>query len=329
MRRLTLILSDLYLPADAVRESFPTTLDLPALEWLLRFAQSRRIDDWRSWLARELGAAALADWPVAHVVAQAAGLPADGAWMATPVALEARLDHVRLRDRGLLHVPLDQQQALQAEFAGLFGNALSLHAAGRPSLLLSGGPQADVATRDPARLLDSDIGGALPGGSAAAGELRRLGAEIEMWLYSSPLNAAREKAGQKRIAALWLWGGGPARGAESPARGLRRFRLYGSDAYHGSLQHWIDGAALQPVPPGFADADDELPTFIELAPMSGRASETLPELERNWFAPARNALQSGSLGSLQLVANDRVFESSARSGWKFWRRRRGWLESLA
>jgi hypothetical protein len=86
---------------------------------------------------------------------------------------------------------------------------------------------------------------------------------------------------------------------------------------------------MQPVPPGFADADDELPTFIELAPMSGRASETLPELERNWFAPARNALQSGSLGSLQLVANDRVFESSARSGWKFWRRRRGWLESLA
>jgi hypothetical protein len=76
MRRLTLILSDLYLPADAVRESFPTALALPALEWLLRFAtRGPRIANWRSWLAREVGAGVVADWPVAHVDALAASVP--------------------------------------------------------------------------------------------------------------------------------------------------------------------------------------------------------------------------------------------------------------
>jgi len=41
MRRLTLILSDLYLPEETHRGiAVPSTRDLPNLEWLLRFADS-------------------------------------------------------------------------------------------------------------------------------------------------------------------------------------------------------------------------------------------------------------------------------------------------
>src|SRR5690349_6700369 len=204
MRRLTLILSDLYLPADAVRESFPTTIELPSLEWLLRFSRTpQRIGDWRSWLAREVGAGAIADWPVAQVSALSAIVPLEGVWMATPVAMDARLDHVRLRDRGLLRLPLEQQQALQIEFLQTFGSGMTLRAGGSPSLMLDGGPDVDIATQDPARWLDSDIGPALPALSDAAGPLRRLGAEIEMWLHSSRVNEAREKTGQRRISSLW------------------------------------------------------------------------------------------------------------------------------
>ena len=49
MRRLTLILSDLYLPDEAARGmAVPTTRHLPNLEWLLRFADSPEpIGDWR------------------------------------------------------------------------------------------------------------------------------------------------------------------------------------------------------------------------------------------------------------------------------------------
>jgi hypothetical protein len=63
--------------------------------------------------------------------------------------------------------------------------------------------------------------------------------------------------------------------------------------------------------------------------MSGAPTESLAELERNWFEPARHALSSGALDGLRIVANDRVFHIRRRAGWKFWRPRRNWLESLA
>lgn len=329
MRRLTLILSDLYLPADAARESFPTTMQLPALEWLLRFSKpALRIQGWRSWLAAELGASALAGWPEAHTLALADEVTVDGSWLATPVALEARLDHVRLRDRGLLRLPLEQKQALQQEFQEVFGGGLRLRAGRSPAFSLDGGPQVDIATQDPARWLDADIGRALPGASAAAGELRRLGTEIEMWLHSSPVNAARERAGQRRVSALWLWGGG--RSLPKPAReklnGLRS-HVHGSDNFVTALQNLLGHAIPQPA--NFTQLSMELPTFMELAPMSGPESESLLAIERDWFAPARDALSAGTLESFRVVANDRVFECSGRPGWRFWRRRRGWLESLA
>ena len=40
MRRLTLILSDLYLPAEAVRAAMPAVTRLPHLDALLRFSRS-------------------------------------------------------------------------------------------------------------------------------------------------------------------------------------------------------------------------------------------------------------------------------------------------
>lgn len=72
----------------------------------------------------------------------------------------------------------------------------------------------------------------------------------------------------------------------------------------------------------------DAPAYLEYAPMSGEDSESLARLEQNWFAPARAALSAGSLGTFQLLANDRLFRVDARTGWKFWRRQRSWLESL-
>src|SRR5687767_2682998 len=106
MQRLTLILSDLFLPEEAAAHS-PLTrpIPLPALDDLLRFAEvPRPIPEWRTWLAGELEQMPLARLPVAQGCAQGLLEPiaAATAWLATPVNLEARLDHVRLTDRGLL-----------------------------------------------------------------------------------------------------------------------------------------------------------------------------------------------------------------------------------
>jgi hypothetical protein len=62
--------------------------------------------------------------------------------------------------------------------------------------------------------------------------------------------------------------------------------------------------------------------------MSGSPSHSLSEIERHWFEPARFALLSGELAELRIVANDRMFTVRAPARFKFWRRRRNWLESL-
>jgi len=46
--------------------------------------------------------------------------------------------------------------------------------------------------------------------------LRRLGAEIEMWLHEHPVNAVRARRGEAPVTGLWLWGGGPSPGNEAP-----------------------------------------------------------------------------------------------------------------
>jgi hypothetical protein len=328
MRRLSLILSDLYLPEDAVRgRSFPDAIELPGFEWLLRFAaHARHIGDWRSWALAELGADHLAHLPVAHVcgLGRLDSAAASRAWLATPVHLEARLDHVRLSDRGLLRLEASERQTWIVEFARAFGPEYSLHEAGERSFLLSGAAATRVASVDPARLLDSDIGRALPTGPAA-GELRRLGTEIEMWLHAAPPNLARERARVRRVSALWLWGGGVADGAAAAAGPAREVKalVHGGDPFLSALRVPVMA------PRTFGSLDrDATRWIVELSPMAGPSTESLARLETDWFAPARAALSDGSLDVLDIVANDRWFKVPARPAWRIWRRKTPWLAQL-
>jgi hypothetical protein len=328
MRRLTLILSDLYLPEETASGEPPRTADLPCLEWLLSRANSlRRIDDWRRWLALQLHGPAASMLPLAHFEALSADIPARGLWLATPVMLEARLDHVRLADRGLLRLSAEQGFELCTEFGQTFGPELSLAAGNERRLLLSGGPDADIHTVDPARLLGSDIAAALPRGSSA-GELRRLGAEIEMWLPGTRTNAARMRSGQRPITALWLWAGGLATAVAPGSASRQASRLFGGDSFLAACANLACDAPARPLPPGLAALAMDAPAYVELSPISGDAGESLESLEANWFAPARAALAKGAIEQLSMVANDRVFDILPNAAWKFWRRGRHWLELL-
>lgn len=325
MRRLTLILSDLYLPEDSVKAGLPQTQALPSLQWLLRFAESRPIDDWHRWLRDEIGGrdrglsiAALATRPADSLTR------ADDLWLATPVHLEARLDHARLTDRGLLRLAGDERASWCEEFNRVFAPQYLLRDCGERAFQLAGLKSVITVTRDPARLLGAEIGPALPG--AEAPELRRLWAEIEMWLHGSALNAARDKARQRRISALWLWGNEPV-SSDGGADHAVSFFCQGSDPLIEALAlragHSTRAASLSQVDPASDHA------FAEFAPLTGGTDESLSVLEQNWFAPARAALEDRRLEYVQIVANDRVFRVRAGQGWKFWRRRRNWLESLA
>lgn len=325
MRRLTLILSDLYLPEEAVSVDVAQLQQLPALSELLRYAGvPRRIGDWRRWLLQLVNGGQPVDLPLATICAYGKIADLDrlnSAWLATPVALEARLDHVRLVDRGLLYLEASEREACCGEFNGVFGPQLELHDCGERAIVLTGLAQAPVRMSDPARLLGTEIGPAFPG--AQAPELRRLWTEIEMWLHRSSLNEARVRAGRRPVSALWLWGRDmDSREARPLARGIE---MFGRDPL-------ITGLAGDHPPPAeslaqiHARADH---VIAEFAPMSGADSESLPVLDRSWFGAARAMLASGALSELVLIANDRAFRVTARSHWRFWQPRRAWLENIA
>jgi len=329
MQRLTLILSDLYLPEGADSGAPPRALDLPALDWLLRFAEVRRIRDWRHWLAADLGIDDAAAQSIARTAARA--IPAFDAahpWLATPVRLEARLDHVRLVDRGLLQVDAAEAAAWCEDFGRTVGPKYSLHALTERAFLLAGMAAGAVNTVDPARVLDADIGASLPRGAEAT-ELRRLGAEIEMWLHAAPLNEAREKARLPRISTLWLWGGGedvarvPMPGSSHSRETHGTPRIFGSDPFLAGIS-----SALAPAPEGYAALGGGTHAIVELAAMSGPPQQSLHRLEAGWFNAVRSALGDGSLAICDILANDGWFRLRARPGWKIWKRRRSWLEQV-
>jgi len=336
MRRLTLILSDLYLPEearDAAAGANP--VELPNLAWLLRFARARSgIRDWRTWLAGECGHPDLAELPPAQIAARDVLKSdiADTAWFATPVQFELRTDHVRLRERGLLRLAADEAAPWCAEFARDFGTQYQLHAGGARGFFLTGLAQTRAPTVDPARVLGSDVKPAL-GAVSAGRELFRIATEVEMWLHRSPLNAARERAGRPRISSLWLWGGG-AREAEAPAGSARHMStagaaFYGEDLFATAMARGTGSAPPGPPPHSFQDLpDDREHIIVELTPMSGERGDSLTALESRWFAPVRAAVNGGALDSLDLVANDVHFQVAPRPAWRFWRRPRSWLEFL-
>jgi hypothetical protein len=316
MRRLTLILSDLYLPGEVgpkeARRELPVMRELPALEWLLRFSDSPEdIGDWRRWL--------LAHRPVD-------GRQLESKWLATPVALAARLDHVRLLDRGLLHLDESERADCREEFARVFGPQYLLHECGERAFSLSGIAAAAMPIADPARLIGTEIGPALPPREAT--ELRRLWAEIEMWLHGAAFNASRERAVKPRVSALWLWSANFPRSSAPRADPRVTAAYFGRDPLVEALAG-EGGNPAQDAPGLWTQVGSGAPqVVVEFAALTGAPHESLEMLDANWFAPLIAALKSGEIREIELLANDRRFRIGVRSHYRFWRRRRPWLARL-
>ena len=343
MPRLILVLRDLY-PArlsDAARAALPR---LPQLEqWLARGEIELARGDWRQWLLRESRDAALRAAPPASIAAAAvpcvpAGVPL---WFATPVHLVAGLDTVRVHPAGLLQLSAEEQRALERDFTQVFaGSGWSLHATGRREMLLAGGPElsaAAVRSHDPALWLGADPRAGLPAGGGA-NALRRLGAEMEMWLHEHPVNQARQARGSLIANALWVWGGG------APAIAIHRSAVpnatgaavaWANDLFVDGLAQ-VEGYTLEPLPerwpqstPTHGPWPAELLAVCELDPRGGESALHL--LERNWIAPALEHWRGGHGRSATLVAGACVVTLARRpfrSLWRIFRRTRPWWESL-
>ena len=337
MSELVIVITDLYLGAESGTAPVPRGT-LPGLEALGRFARAAPLPDgWRPWVAHWLDLARYGALPVASVAAAALGeAPGDALWLAEPLSLTEGVGRVHLERRGRLRLTPAEAMRLAQDFNALYaGSGLTLTVLPDGTLLLGAPAGAPVRTWDPARLPAESLAERLPSGPGAA-ELRRLGSELEMWLYTHPLNAERAARGAPPISQLWIWGGGA--GAAAPLAGAPlHAEVYGEEAYLAGLATL--GAGTLRAPPDalaavLAAAAGRMLCALESGEALRRVRQAdllgaLADLDQRWIAPAVAALGAGSLQRLWLLANDRAWCLRRHDLWRRWRRGRTALEALA
>jgi hypothetical protein len=318
------VIADLYLSEEACLDAE----GLAGLERVARFGEKASLTDgWRAWLARGAGRAELAAAAPAAVAALCTPASAAGfVWLATPVHLVTDLTSLHLQQRGLLRLPPTTLRVLAEDFARVFhGSGFKLEPLPSGGFLV-GAPAASAAdTLEPARLIGMDIGAALPASAA----LRRLGAELEIWLHEHPVNLGRIERGELPVSTLWVWGGGIA--AHLPAAALPTAlpldRSYGSDPYLDGLA-CASGARTRKLPERIADLLQaparrivivvDLAEHLEAHHALGAAA-ALAALDARWILPATRLVARGAVRTLRVVANNRCLSFMRRDRLRLWR----------
>jgi hypothetical protein len=295
---------------------------------------------WRNWLLATIGRTDLEEVAPACIAAAALESASDAAataaptltaatrWIATAVHVRAGLTHAHLDPRGLLRLAPAEQTALAADFTGHFGSAhYTLIPLPAGEFLLGTPGLAPCPTEEPARHAGGVLEQLMPSGPAAA-PLRRLLAEIEMWLHAQPLNEARRARGEAPVTALWPWGAtGRIVQPEQRAPSGRR-TAFGRDAWLEGLWR-LQGEVCRPVPhqleevlaAGASVAVLTLEVGGQLRDERDTVAAALSRLDERFISPALQTLRRGMLTGVTVVMNDvrvRVGRGSLR---RFWHRR--------
>lgn len=275
---------------------------LPALD---RFVRADRAEP--EWSLAPASAGAL--------TALAVGAdPGDGWWTRLdPVHLVAGNDTLRLAPPTLDD---DDAAALVAYLAHEL--ELTIHRADAAHWYARFEPYAETLHR-PDEVLGHSIDAHLPRDAAL---LRWLN-EAQMVLHQHPVNQRRADHGEPAINCVWPWGGGPL---EPPAAlpfaqvCTERPELTGAARFHG--------IAADGVPDAFAGLAATGATLVEIdalfeASRLGAVEawvEAVRTLERDWLAPALDALDAGDLETLTLYDGQGTYTLRRAMRWRVWRR---------
>lgn len=203
--------------APALQAALPG-LRLPHLQQLLaRLAPAERIDaDAHTW-----------SMPCEQAVARAIGLPGDAGripWAAlesqtwgTPCAWvrpchwQVGTDRILMGDPDALQLQEDESRAFMAAMLPYFEeDGIALRYQALPGAWLATGEVfRDLPTASLDRVVGRNINTWLPNAATPTGAtLRRLQNEMQMLLYTHPLNDAREQRGAPVVNSFWLTGAG-------------------------------------------------------------------------------------------------------------------------
>jgi len=335
------------LPAAADANSALHDQSSPALEKLLARAtlvervsgeDFQRTLPHERWIARRfdaIAANAADEAPLApYMLLADGGMPGDEPWACVePVHVRIAHDHLVLIDPSALELTDEDAARLLATARPLIEElGVRVEAPAPRRWYLSGAALGRLAGASPLRASGRSIEIWLPH-EAQSGQRSRiwmkLQNEVQMGWFEHPVNEAREARGLPAVNSIWLHAQGVARSVRSPfGRVLSDAPATRGLALAANVETTAVPASFKALPPlGSGETLVELDAFT--APFIAQDwiawQVALEQLERDWFAPALEALDSGRLGSLGLtLAGDTgsVTLTATRGDLrKFWRRR--------
>jgi hypothetical protein len=330
MKTVQLVIPDLLLPKQLATE-LGKGLSLPALERMLGRGQ----DEMHEHVSLEEILCGFFDIttaddvpigddaPIAPVSAAFDGLAA-GCWLrADPVNLTLQRDRMLLSG---LAVGEDEAAVLCASLNEYYaGQGLEFFAPHPQRWYVRLDTLPRIRTTPLSEVIGGEVRRVLPTGEDAA-RWHQLFNEIQMLLFSHPLNKARETRGEPMINSLWLWGaGGP------PGTLRKSFDRASSDDV---LVEMFSAAAALPFVPWQEQwvMEDEqrqllvwtgLRTALQRGDLAGWCT-ALQAFENGYARPLWQALRTGKLTELRLDITGadswRRVRLTPRDTWTFWRR---------
>ena len=238
--------------------------------------------------------------PLGALAAHAAGQDTTLAWgLLTLCHLAPQSDHVAMDEPEELDLtPQESGALMQAMRAYFLEDGLALHAHGPGQWLVCGEPLRDLPTASLERVRGQPVDAWMPQG-ARARHLRRLHNEMQMLLYSHPVNDVRAAHGRMPVNAFWISGTGslPSAPAPQPA----------ATALHTALNTALRKSALRD------DAWDWAQAWQALDATQGP----------RWLELARNATDWSITLCGATQAHRYTAQTSALRGWLA-RMRQGW-----
>lgn len=305
--------------------------DLPVLSSMLDDARPLpAATDWRGGVLAALGVPEPDTRNATLLAARALApmQPGDGLCLAMPVHVVAGMSRMFLAGAERFMLDAVSREQLRQAFNGEFGSPdVQLHAVGSQWLL-----QAPFAAAANDGSPESLLGTALarePALSAAGRLLRRLGAEVEMWLAGLPFNAERERRGLSPINSIWFWSGATPAAMPAPAclpGGL--FTNIEPDAWTAGLAAHCD-LPLRQVRNWEQVRDTPGAVLILQPALPGNALLHLPDWESQWFEPARRDLATRRLPALRLQVGGSAWQLPARRMTRWLRRKRPWWQRVS
>jgi len=314
-------------PSGRLNETACHNVRVPALETLLGRGRlvSCPAEGMEAALCQAFGILRQQDWPLAPITLEAEGQHAENAyWLrADPVHLSVMRDRIVLADSCALNLSQNEAEALTASIGQHFGDSLQPLPLSPQRWYVKRLQPPHLTTTVLSMATGCDIDPIQPQGKDAQ-QFRTLLNELQMLLFTHPVNQARESRGALPVNSLWLWGGGI-----KPVSPHAAGTLYASHHTAHALATYCS-VRVRPPPSSWAEPPHENPDWIVLDELASAGQcgdaygwrEALNSLEANWFAPLLRTL--GQLGptGLQLVdpIHGKALKVSRADIWRIWRR---------